>query len=280
MEIGHVGIATFAGIIFSLCASMLVPIALMIIVRKKTKAELTMVAIGAATFFLFAMVLEQICHAIVIGATGESLTGNIWLYALYGGLAAGLFEEIGRYIAMRYFIKRKLNLPNALMYGVGHGGFEAVVIIGMANISNLVAAIMINSGSMEVSLRALDQATRDQSVQQLSALWTAPAYQFFLGGVERILAITIHIALSVLVFQAVKLGRKSYWILAFAIHMAIDAVTVIIAKYLDMVLVEVLLAVMVAGLVALTVSLCRKNWSQIGFETESPMPVEPEHTEN
>lgn len=47
--------------------------------------------IGAATFIVFALILEQILHIVVIKATGTALTGNIWLYALYGGLAAGIF---------------------------------------------------------------------------------------------------------------------------------------------------------------------------------------------
>ena len=34
----------------------------------------------------FAMILEQICHAIVLTVTGDVIRDNIWLYAIYGGL--------------------------------------------------------------------------------------------------------------------------------------------------------------------------------------------------
>ena len=74
MEIGHVGAGTFAGIIFSLCISIALPVVLLIVVHKKTKARMAMVVIGAATFFLFAMVLEQILHAVVLGVGGERIT--------------------------------------------------------------------------------------------------------------------------------------------------------------------------------------------------------------
>ena len=215
MEIGHVGAGTFAGIIFSLCISIALPVVLLIVVHKKTKARMAMAVIGAATFFLFAMVLEQILHAVVLGVGGERITGNIWIYGLYGGLAAGLFEEVGRFVAMRFAMKKQLNLPNALMYGVGHGGIEAILIVGLASVSNLVTSIMINAGTLEASLGALDQATKEATLTQLSALWTTPSYQFFLSGIERIVAVTLHIALSVLVFQAVKLGKKFYWFLPY-----------------------------------------------------------------
>ena len=280
MEIGHVGAGTFAGIIFSLCISIALPVVLLIVVHKKTKARMAMAVIGAATFFLFAMVLEQILHAIVLGVGGERITGNIWIYGLYGGLAAGLFEEVGRFVAMRFAMKKQLNLPNALMYGVGHGGIEAILIVGLASVSNLVTSIMINAGTLEASLGALDQATKEATLTQLSALWTTPSYQFFLSGIERIVAVTLHIALSVLVFQAVKLGKKRYWFLAFAIHVGVDFATVIAANYLNLVLVEVMLAVLVAGVVVLTVSLCRRNWDVVGFEVEAEAPVVDEGAAN
>lgn len=280
MEIGHVGAGTFAGIIFSLCISIALPVVLLIVVHKKTKARMAMAVIGAATFFLFAMVLEQILHAVVLGVGGERITGNIWIYGLYGGLAAGLFEEVGRFVAMRFAMKKQLNLPNALMYGVGHGGIEAILIVGLASVSNLVTSIMINAGTLEASLGALDQATKEATLTQLSALWTTPSYQFFLSGIERIVAVTLHIALSVLVFQAVKLGKKRYWFLAFAIHVGVDFATVITANYLNLVLVEVMLAVLVAGVVALTISLCRKNWDVVGFEVEAEAPVVDEGVAN
>ena len=280
MEIGHVGAGTFAGIIFSLCISIALPVVLLIVVHKKTKARMAMAVIGAATFFLFAMVLEQILHAVVLGVGGERITGNIWIYGLYGGLAAGLFEEVGRFVAMRFAMKKQLSLPNALMYGVGHGGIEAILIVGLASVSNLVTSIMINAGTLEASLGALDQATKEATLTQLSALWTTPSYQFFLSGIERIVAVTLHIALSVLVFQAVKLGKKRYWFLAFAIHVGVDFATVIAANYLNLVLVEVMLAVLVAGVVALTVSLCRKNWDVVGFEVEAEAPVVDERAAN
>ena len=280
MEIGHVGAGTFAGIIFSLCISIALPVVLLIVVHKKTKARMAMAVIGAATFFLFAMVLEQILHAVVLGVGGERITGNIWIYGLYGGLAAGLFEEVGRFVAMRFAMKKQLSLPNALMYGVGHGGIEAILIVGLASVSNLVTSIMINAGTLEASLGALDQATKEATLTQLSALWTTPSYQFFLSGIERIVAVTLHIALSVLVFQAVKLGKKRYWFLAFAIHVGVDFATVIAANYLNLVLVEVMLAVLVAGVVVLTVSLCRRNWDVVGFEVEAEAPVVDEGAAN
>lgn len=259
MELGHVGTATLAGIVFALCISIGLPLLLIALVHKKTHATASTFFIGAATFFVFAMTLEQVMHSIVFSLCGDALTGNIWLYGLYGGVAAGLFEETGRYIAMRYFMKRRLNLPNALMYGVGHGGIEAMLIVGLTSVNNLVTAFMINNGAIEGTLNMLDEATRATTLEQLSALWTLPSYQFFLGGVERILAIALQIALSVIVYHAVKQGKMVYWLLAFAVHAFVDFITVVTANYINIVLVELIVAVLAAGTVGLAVLLCRRN---------------------
>lgn len=259
MELGHVGIGTMIGIIFSLCVSIGFPLLLIYVVHKKTRAPGVTFFIGAATFFIFAMTLEQILHTVVFSVCGEAIAGNIWLYGLYGGCAAGLFEEAGRYAAMRYFMKRRLNLPNAIMYGVGHGGIEAMLIVGLTSVNNLIACVMINNGGMESTLNLLDEATRAATLEQLSALWTLPGYQFFLGGVERIFAIVLQIALSVIVYQAVKNAKLQYLLLAFGIHAFADFSTVVAAEYMHVVLVEVLLGILTAAVVAITVWLCRRN---------------------
>lgn len=259
MELGHVGTGTIAGIVFSLCVSVGLPLLLIAFVHKKTHAMASTFFIGAASFFVFAMTLEQILHAAVFSLCKEALTENIWLYGLYGGVAAGLFEEAGRYITMRFFMKRRLSLPNALMYGVGHGGIEAILIVGLTSVNNLVTAFMINNGGIEVTLNLMDEATRAATLEQLSALWTLPAYQFFLGGVERILAIALQIALSVIVYHAAKQAKPAYLVLAFAIHAFVDFATVVAASYINIALVELLVAVLAAGAAGLAVLLCRQN---------------------
>ena len=68
----------------------------MIFSKIRLKGMLRYVFVGAAVFVLFVLVLESGMHALVFGISGEGITKNIWIYALYGGLAAGLFEETGR----------------------------------------------------------------------------------------------------------------------------------------------------------------------------------------
>ncbi len=228
----HVSTLTILAIIFTMFVSIGGPVFLCFLVVKKFHAKLYPAVIGAAAFAFFVLVLESLMHKAVLGAAGDAITGNIWLYGLYGGLAAGLFEETGRYLAMRFYMKKSLTKENSLMYGVGHGGIEAVMIVGMSYISNLIVAWMINRNGLDSLLNGLDDAATAATIEQLSALWTLPSYQFFFAGVERISAMMLQIALSYLVYRAVKEKQMTFYGIAVGIHFVVDAATVILSAYL------------------------------------------------
>ena len=247
---GTVSGASMVGMVISLLLSVGLPIFLCIFIYKKTRAWVPAFFIGCGIFVGFAMILEQICHAIVLMLTGSVLQDNIWLYGLYGGLAAALFEETGRWIAMKFCLKKHLTRENALMYGAGHGGIEAFLILGLSSMSNLLTAAMINGGLMEKTMTALEPAQQELTYQQLSVLWTTPAYQFYLAPVERMIAIALQIGLSVLVYSAVKTGKKLHLAAAFGIHFAVDFLTVICASMIPTWVLELGLLVVVAVICA------------------------------
>lgn len=258
MELGHVATSSIVGMVVAALIAFVVPIGLLIWNRKKNHATISSFFIGCGVFVVAALVLEQIFHYIVLSLTGDIITGNIWLYGLYGGMAAAVFEETGRFLAMKFFLKKQFEEKNALMYGIGHGGVEAILLVGFSNISNILTSVMINTGAMEASLAILDETTAEATIESISALWELPAYQFYLGGVERLFAIVLQISFSILMYQAVKQQKKSLIAAAFAAHFLVDFVTVVAANYLNLGLVEVLVGIM-AAIVAFTAWKTRKN---------------------
>ncbi len=241
--IPNVPMASIIAIAVSLVVSVGLPIVLCILVYRKTKARISGFFIGAAAFVLFARVLEQILHALVLGAAGTAITGNTWLYALYGGLAAGIFEETGRYLAMKLCMKKSLNKQNAIMYGVGHGGIEAILLAGLACVNNLVIAVMINSGQapMLLSVSGVNESVYQQALGQLMAVATTPSWLFYMVGLERISAIIFHISASYLVYLAVSRKKPLYYLLTILVHFLMDAAVVAAGRYLPVLLLEVLL---------------------------------------
>lgn len=255
------------GMVCSLAISFLLPIALLIYWKISKKPKLVSFFIGAAVFIIFALVLEQILHTVVMLAFGkgdlllgnEKMSSNIWFYGLYGGICAAVFEEVGRFLAMKFCMKKFLDKENAIMYGIGHGGIEAMIIIGLAEISNIATSIAINSGAIETVIGAVPEAQRGALYEQISGLWTMPAYTFYFAGVERIIAITLHICLSYMVYRFVKYNEKKYFVIALAAHFLIDFITVILGRVASVAVLEAILAVVVVVFLVFVVKLYKSE---------------------
>ena len=185
---------------------------------------------GVGTFFLFALVLEAMFHQLVLGSPlGAAIRGNIWLYALYAGLAAGIFEETGRLLAFRLLLRRRRERLTAL----ADGGGEAFLLLGVTYLSNLVLLALLQSGA----------ALPPEITAALEPLAAVPVSAFLWAGFERVGAITLHMACSVLVFAAAA-GRGRRWLFPAAVllHFAADFVTVIAGARLPIAATELLVA--------------------------------------
>lgn len=249
-----------AGMVFTLIISIGLPVALCIIAKKKLRAKLSPVFIGAATFLLAVLVLESLAHNVILSsAVGEKIMANTWLYAVYGGVMAALFEEFARFIAMKLCMKKSLTRENAVMYGIGHGGIESVLLIGMTYVSNVAVVIMINSGAMNTTLATMDTTAADALMQQLSSIYTTTPALFFAAGMERISAIVLHICLSCFVYRAARYGERRYFVLALLAHFAVDAVVVILNDYINIIALEVALLLCVTALALFAVRLYHRD---------------------
>lgn len=254
----------FMGI--SCAIAFLLPVGLLIYYRKKKGADILPFFIGCAVMLLFALILEAAVHRVVLSSpAGAVIQNNLWLYALYGGFMAGLFEESGRFLAFKTVLKKYRDKDaNALMYGAGHGGFEAAVLLGMTMINNIAISLMINSGNAGVMTGALSGDALTQVEEAIKALGATPSYYFLMGVVERIFAVILQIALSVLVwFAAKKSGKLLLYPFAILIHFAVDAVTVILSG-LGM---NTLLLEAAVGVMALLAALySRRVWKKLSTE--------------
>lgn len=229
-----------------------IPAALYVILRKKGAKHLPFWT-GAVTFVLFALVLEQLVY-LALSKTGFWLTvnSNVWLLGIFGGFMAGLFEESGRFVAMKTVLRKKRgNDVNGLMYGAGHGGIEAVILLSVSMIMNVIFSLQVNAG-VASSLGGLDAA------RQLAG---TPFWMMLVGAIERISAVAIHVSLSVLVWFAAKDGKK-FWLfpLAILLHLLVDAVAVILSRSgVNVWIIEGVVCALAIGLVFLAVAVWKKN---------------------
>lgn len=184
--------------------------------RKKYEMKLVPILVGAVAFILFAMVLEQMLHSVVLGGN-SAIHNNPWLMVLYGALAAGVFEETARFISFKLLKKKYSGLGTGLSYGIGHGDIEVVLLVVLANINNIIYSFMINAGN------AATLGSSPQGLQIVQALTSTASPMFLVSFVERIPAFAVHVSLSVLVwYAATRKGKLWLYPLAIGLHALMD----------------------------------------------------------
>ncbi|OXM83183.1 YhfC family intramembrane metalloprotease [Paenibacillus rigui] len=216
--------------------------------RKREHIGIKPVLIGAVVFLVFSQVLEKLLHVFMLQLNPSTAAWlqNPWLYAMYGALAAGIFEELGRYVGLRWWLKQRWSFRDGVAFGLGHGGLEALLIGVVGGIQMLVLALMYSAGTLQQAIGGkLPAEAADALVGQLTGATLA---SFLLAGFERIPAMLLHVALSLLVLQGVRESRFRYVGYAIAAHALIDFFPALYQKQmLSLATVEILLLLVGIG---------------------------------
>jgi len=217
---------------------------------------------GALTFIASQVVHLPLNWALGLlgGGRGVALWPLVPL-ALVAGLSAGVCEEGARWLVLRFFLKRARGWREALQFGAGHGGIEAII-FGLLALWTLVQMIVLRS--LDLTASGITGDTADQVRAALAAYWSSPWYLPLLAGLERVFAITFHIAMAVLVMRAITRRNIGYLVAAIAAHAALDFWAVWAVRTLGTTWTEV--GVAVAAIAALLL---------IVRQREAPPPPEP-----
>lgn len=239
-----------------------IPVVLIVAWKMYTKRSLVPFWVGVMVFIAFSRMLEMIPHSLFLlssNPVSKAINGNVVLYVIYAATVAALFEETGRYLAFRFVLTKHPNKETAVTYGIGHGGIECVLVLGVTYIQYYAYGQLINSGSMDKMLSAYKDSS--QSVDALNQLITnikgVTKMTCYMADLERISAMMVQIALSILVFQAVYVAGKKYmyWV-AVALHFLMDVPAALYQKgVLKLLPTEIILFVYAALVLALGVKI-------------------------
>lgn len=232
-----IGTDVMVMMIIALILFIVVPVALWIVWCVKKKEKITTILIGSAAFFLFAIVLEKPIQNVLIfptamglkeHAASQFINARPVLWAFLVGFFPGLFEETGRFVAFKTVLKKRKNRETSISYGLGHGGFEVMFILGINFLNYIIYAVMINSGAFATIVQQVEAVAPDQVDAYLALpeqLAAFTAFTILLNIWERIFAVLFHIGASVIVFYAAK-DKKKLWLYPFAIllHTLMDGI--------------------------------------------------------
>ena len=221
--------------------------------KKKYKINLSVLGLGAVAFFVSSQVLEKIVHLLVLhpqkDGTISLMQEQPFLYVLYGIAMAAIFEETARLFFFKWLEKKRtLEDSDALAYGLGHGGLE-LIYIGIASLLNLFILFSAVESQNPNIMQLLPEST-------LATINNLAAWQIYLLGLERILALLLQVGLTFWVYQAVRQKKWIYLVAAYGLHALFDLAPSLsqVGWLSNPLLVEVILLVELLAFVWLTKS--------------------------
>lgn len=228
-------------IVVTLLITLIGPLAVPVVysIRHKGKGIWIAWLLGAAGFFVLQVLIRiPILNVLATFPWFQRFAENQYVvYCLVLALTAALFEVVARF-AVAKILQKNASYEQSVAAGFGHGGIEAIVLIGMTYVNNLLYAIMINSGAFDglveqtaaVAGAAGAETLTAQLYQIKTALIETPTYAFYLAGYERILCVLFHTAMSLLVCYAVYKKKALVGVgIAFFAHFCVDFVSPVVS---------------------------------------------------
>ncbi|MCL6521682.1 MAG: YhfC family intramembrane metalloprotease [Firmicutes bacterium] len=176
--------------------------------------------IGAATFFVAQVVLRLPWIGPLtawLQRHGASTPPAALGVVLLAAVTAGLFEEGARYLAYRLALPRP-RPGEALAMGLGHGGLESILLVGLNGVVTAALLLVLAAHPSALPAALAEQLRRGVA----PALAGGPALPL-LGALERLSALALQVALSVVVAVAVLRRSFALWLGAFGVHTGVDA---------------------------------------------------------
>ena len=221
--------SSIPSLIISVILMTVIPVCFFIYWRRKHKKQtkISWLIAGAAGFLVSARVLELGVHYFCIIAenpVSRFINGNSAAFILYGITMAGLFEECGRYIVLKYILKKDRTRENAVMYGIGHGGIEVLTVVLPLMITYLAVAVLFSRGDIKSALTALNitEETASAALPSVLAAASFDCSMMAMNVMERIFAMLLHTGLTVIVYDGAVNGRRTALPAAVLLHMLMD----------------------------------------------------------
>ncbi|WP_175952626.1 YhfC family glutamic-type intramembrane protease [Burkholderia sp. BCC0405] len=201
--------------------------------RRRTQVPWRVFFYGMLTFFVFQPVLRMPWQIPLYRWLAHDPRWHLPML-VFAALTAGLFEECGRWVAFRYLLPKRHDAPAAVMLGLGHGGLEAMLLVGVGFLALGTGYLLAHAGVV------VPEGVQSLIGAQFAGMTLASP---FLALLERTSALAAHVALSLIVLQTFVRGTKRWLAYAIALHFAFDLAAVLLTRYwhVDTVLIEVIL---------------------------------------
>ena len=207
-------------IVVALFVTIVLPITAGFWVNKKLAVPWRVISYGVLGYFLVQTAIILLINGIVLLVQNNNLTLSnqaldISLMVL-SLLLAAIFGVFIRWVGINYLNDKLDNLESAYGIGIGYGGVESILRVGLPLLMNFIA--MLNNWNIDLQSTTLSP----EVVAQLSDLWQVTPNLYIAGSFERLVAFLMHITVTVLILQVFKQKNKLFLAAAIGLDLFVN----------------------------------------------------------
>lgn len=196
---GEISSLTVSLILGGVSASVSIPLLLCVIFKKRFKAHIKPFLIGIVSYLALSFCLVNIINGLLgsLINTSEFSTAFIFVYTLCTQIIAAIIAQCGKFYSIRILKNdpkedKFAMMGDAMEFGIGYGGAECIMTLGITLLSYMMYAGIFLSGSVDAIYATL-------SGEDL--LYTQQIFEFLtVNGAENLIAIILK-GIAMLAFQ-------------------------------------------------------------------------------
>lgn len=211
-------------IVVALLVTIGLPIAAGFWLKNKLGVPWRVITYGALGFFIVQTIVTLLLNgfATIVQNGIPVLSDEAFINAQIGlsVLFAALFGVLVRWVGMKYLNERLDNLEGAYGIGIGFGGVESIMLVGLPLLTTFIT--MLNNINIDPQTTTLDPVI----VAQLEELWRVPFFIPLAGSLERIAAFVMHITVTILILQVFTRKNWTWLLAAFGLELLVNGLII------------------------------------------------------
>ncbi len=204
-------------ITLALLISIVLPIAAGIFLNRKFGIAWRVILYGSLGYLIVQAVLVFVFNGFAAlvenGRIVLSDQGMLVVQIILSVFLSALLGVLIRWLGMRFLNEKLDTLEAAYGIGVGYGGIESVLMVGLPLLSTFIT--MLSNMSIDQVTSTLDPSI----IKQIEELWQVSPLIPLAGSLERIAAFVLHLTVTILILQSLSKKRFIWVVAAFGLEL-------------------------------------------------------------
>jgi uncharacterized membrane protein YhfC len=202
------------------------PLLVTVLFRRAHRPPWALFVYGAlvyALFQLFSWLPLNVYLDAVLGTRMTSQGAAFW-WLLISAAVGAFLEEGGRWLGYRFVfpkIDAKLSWRNGVMYGLGHGSVETLLLFAGLTFVTMLAYVVLGQFDLDLIVESLGAEGSPALIEALRSILDMQWSQPLIVAAERVLALSHQIAWSLMVMTSLFHRRKRWFAFALAYHTSV-----------------------------------------------------------